>query len=278
VARRGRLAAGLTLGRLRDGWGRWAGARSGAFRNVPRPRSAVHRNGTPSSGMRPAGLPPRRVLRLDGLLAPASPEAARGRERRGSSAPGVVAVRYFVAASGHATAGRPPPSLAEPNHRSTDVRIAVSRDDGGMAGRWRSQDGSRSVEVVRRTHGHQPARVVLHKSSQFSDAEVSGFQGATDDRDIDSAELLWIQRRGAPHLFRTGQLPPLRGTSPQLARRDPLLPDLPRPACPPAPPHPPGHRHDRPPGRSHRRPGHVHNELGQRAARRTRPTHPPHRH
>lgn len=28
--------------------------------------------------------------------------------------------------------------------------------------------------------------------------------------------MLWIQRRGAPHLFRTGQLPPLRGTSVQL--------------------------------------------------------------
>jgi hypothetical protein len=29
-------------------------------------------------------------------------------------------------------------------------------------------------------------------------------------------ERLGIQRRGAPHLFRTGQLPPLRGTSVQL--------------------------------------------------------------
>ena len=35
--------------------------------------------------------------------------------------------------------------------------------------------------------------------------------------------MLWIQRRGAPHLFRTGQLPPLRGTSVQLDQRSLLL-------------------------------------------------------
>ena len=52
--------------------------------------------------------------------------------------------------------------------------------------------------------------------SQFSPAEVAGFQGAADEREIDFLELIWIQRRGAPHLFRKGQLPPLRGTSVQL--------------------------------------------------------------
>lgn len=65
----------------------------------------------------------------------------------------------------------------------------------------------------RRTHGHQPARVVLHKTSSFNTQEIEGFQGAADDREIDFLELLWIQRWGAPHLFRAGQLPPLRGTS-----------------------------------------------------------------
>ena len=82
---------------------------------------------------------------------------------------------------------------------------------------------SDALAEYRRTHGHQPARIVLHKTSQFSAHEVSGFQGAADDRDIDFLELLWIQRRGAPHLFRTGQLPPLRGTSVQLDERSLLL-------------------------------------------------------
>lgn len=75
---------------------------------------------------------------------------------------------------------------------------------------------SDALAEYRRTHGHQPARIVLHKTSQFSPAEVAGFQGAADDREIDFLELIWIQRRGAPHLFRTGQLPPLRGTSVRL--------------------------------------------------------------
>jgi hypothetical protein len=39
----------------------------------------------------------------------------------------------------------------------------------------------------------------------------------------DFLELLWIQRRAAPHLFRTGQVPPLRGTSVQLDERSLLL-------------------------------------------------------
>ena len=82
---------------------------------------------------------------------------------------------------------------------------------------------SDALAEYRRTHGHQPARIVLHKTSQFSAAEVSGFQGAADERDIDFLELIWIQRRGAPHLFRTGQLPPLRGTSVQLDPRTLLL-------------------------------------------------------
>ena len=63
---------------------------------------------------------------------------------------------------------------------------------------------SDALAEYRRTHGHQPARIVLHKTSQFSAQEVSGFQGAADERDIDFLELLWIQRRAAPHLFRTG--------------------------------------------------------------------------
>lgn len=82
---------------------------------------------------------------------------------------------------------------------------------------------SDALAEYRRTHGHQPARIVLHKTSQFSPAEVTGFQSAADEREIDSLELIWIQRRGAPHLFRTGQLPPLRGTTVQLDPRTLLL-------------------------------------------------------
>ncbi|WP_217144203.1 hypothetical protein [Streptomyces sp. AC627_RSS907] len=46
---------------------------------------------------------------------------------------------------------------------------------------------------------------------------------AADLREIDHVDLLWIQRRGAPHLYRSGQLPPLCGTSVQLDARSLLL-------------------------------------------------------
>ena len=64
---------------------------------------------------------------------------------------------------------------------------------------------------------------MLHKTSQFSSGEVSGFESAADGRNIDFLELIWIQRHGAPLLFRTAQPPPLRGTSVQLDERTLLL-------------------------------------------------------
>jgi hypothetical protein len=80
-----------------------------------------------------------------------------------------------------------------------------------------------ALAEYRRTHGHQPARIVLHKTSQFTPTEFDGLQSAADEREIDYLELIWIQRHGAPHLYRSGQLPPLRGTSVQLDPRTLLL-------------------------------------------------------
>jgi len=72
-----------------------------------------------------------------------------------------------------------------------------------------------SLSAYRTVHGHQPARVVLHKSSAFSEAEISGFEAAVDEKDIDHLELIWLSRR-APRFFRYGQLPPMRCTTVQL--------------------------------------------------------------
>ncbi|NJP69928.1 hypothetical protein [Streptomyces sp. C1-2] len=80
-----------------------------------------------------------------------------------------------------------------------------------------------ALAEYRTTHGHQPARIVVHKTSNFTTGETDGFHEAADLREIDHVDLLWIQRRGAPHLYRTGQLPPLRGTSVQLDSRSLLL-------------------------------------------------------
>lgn len=69
-----------------------------------------------------------------------------------------------------------------------------------------------ALREYRRVHGNLPARVVLHKSSSFSENERSGFRNAVEKRDIDHLDLLWNQRRAAPRMFRSGDLPPLRGT------------------------------------------------------------------
>ena len=74
-----------------------------------------------------------------------------------------------------------------------------------------------SLSAYRRVHGHQPARVVLHKSSGFSMAETVGFEAAADEKDIDHLELIWLSRQ-APRFFRHGQLPPMRCTTVQLDR------------------------------------------------------------
>lgn len=64
-----------------------------------------------------------------------------------------------------------------------------------------------ALAEYRTTHGHQPARIVIHKSSNFTSGEIDGFHEAADLRDIDHVDLLWIQRRGAPHLYRTCTAP-----------------------------------------------------------------------
>lgn len=74
-----------------------------------------------------------------------------------------------------------------------------------------------ALEEFRVHHGHQPARVVVHKTSSFDSVEEQGLRQGAQAKGIDQVELLWVQLRGGPRLFRQGQLPPMRGTSMQLA-------------------------------------------------------------
>lgn len=143
-----------------------------------------------------------------------------------------------------------------------------------------------ALTEYRRVHGHQPARVVLHKSSDYSREEIAGFHKAADEREIDFVELLWIQRRGAPHLFRTGQLPPLRGTTVQLDPRTmllytrgsiSLLPNLSRHVRPATSPRSTGDERHEPHRGGYRCARPVEDELEQRPTRRTRPSHAAHR-
>jgi len=61
------------------------------------------------------------------------------------------------------------------------------------------------------THRTFPARVVVHKSSQFDEEERRGFAAALTERGIATHDFLWVSDSDTK-LYRAGQYPPLRGT------------------------------------------------------------------
>lgn len=73
-----------------------------------------------------------------------------------------------------------------------------------------------------REHRHTPARVVVHKTSSFNDAELKGCNAAIDELKIKGRDLLVI-RESSVRLFRSGQYPPLRGTFLEMDDRRSLL-------------------------------------------------------
>ena len=81
-----------------------------------------------------------------------------------------------------------------------------------------------ALETYGREHHHYPVRVVLHKTSQFDDEEISGFESAVDERLIRHLELLWIVYASeGTRLFRKGDYPVLRGTFASIGERCHIL-------------------------------------------------------
>jgi len=70
----------------------------------------------------------------------------------------------------------------------------------------------RALEVYRDEHHASPARVVLHKTSDFDEGEIRGFEAATTDHKIEHLELLWLQSSDPTRLFRMADHAVLRGT------------------------------------------------------------------
>jgi hypothetical protein len=79
-----------------------------------------------------------------------------------------------------------------------------------------------SLRVFKDQHGHWPARVVLHKTSRFDRNELNGFHKAIDERDIDYADFVWVQK-SMTRLYRIGVYPPLRGSLLRFDRDQALL-------------------------------------------------------
>lgn len=82
------------------------------------------------------------------------------------------------------------------------------------------------LEALRRyreTHRTLPARVVLHKTSPFDDAELEGFDDAAAAERISVVDCVSVSSRTESRLFRYGNYPPLRGTYLRLDDRQHLL-------------------------------------------------------
>lgn len=89
-----------------------------------------------------------------------------------------------------------------------------------------SEDAERLVDHAlkqyRQEHKNLPARIVLHKSSKFSESEKKGFLAAIDRYGISEFDFLSIRKTGT-RLYRLGCYPPLRGMLLDLDERNHVL-------------------------------------------------------
>lgn len=68
-----------------------------------------------------------------------------------------------------------------------------------------------ALVLYRQEHRTMPARVVLHKSSSYTDGEIEGFGRAIDGHGVEVADFMNL-RPSSLRLLRTGAYPPVRGT------------------------------------------------------------------
>jgi hypothetical protein len=80
-----------------------------------------------------------------------------------------------------------------------------------------------ALDQYRLTHSHYPARIVAHKTSQFTQEELEGMQSALSDARVDWHDFLSLERESNTRLFRVGKYPPLRGTVLAIDDRNHLL-------------------------------------------------------
>lgn len=72
-------------------------------------------------------------------------------------------------------------------------------------------------------HLHLPARVVLHKTSQFNEPELKGFLQAAKENNISQVDAVSVTDQSPLRLFRQGAYPPLRGSILNLDERNHLI-------------------------------------------------------
>src|SRR5687768_1121685 len=80
-----------------------------------------------------------------------------------------------------------------------------------------------ALQKYKSVHGHFPARIVLHKTSDFSQIELSAMNGVATQYGIDHVEAISLSDGLSVRVFRNGAYPPLRGTVLHLDQRTHLL-------------------------------------------------------
>jgi hypothetical protein len=68
------------------------------------------------------------------------------------------------------------------------------------------------LKSYRREHKTTPARLVMHKTSSFNEAEREGFQRAAESENLEVLDLVTVRRSGA-RVLRAGESPMVRGTA-----------------------------------------------------------------
>jgi hypothetical protein len=69
----------------------------------------------------------------------------------------------------------------------------------------------KALQSYQREHRHYPARLVLHKTSKFTQDELDGLTEALSEKDIEQYDFVNLDG-SFMRLFRVGIYPPLRGT------------------------------------------------------------------
>jgi hypothetical protein len=79
-----------------------------------------------------------------------------------------------------------------------------------------------ALKAYRAEHRRPPARIIVHKTSAFDEAERAGMLKAADDVGLDLCELVWVTNP-TTRLYRSAYHPPLRGTVLELDRDQAVL-------------------------------------------------------
>lgn len=104
-------------------------------------------------------------------------------------------------------------------------KVDIPRDDRTphLSGDAASTLIVEALKRYRAVHKHPPARLVIHKTSSFNAAELSGFRSGAQQERIEVLDFISFSENAEERLFRHGLYPPLRGTVLALDKRQHLI-------------------------------------------------------